>query len=193
MLARRGLLACVLVMAAPAGIRAEDGVETAAGEGLEAALTVASVSAHGARIEPWVHPAMPASLRVKLEAGFELAVVRLRESASCRELFARLGADPFETLATGLYFAVDSYRREAELCGRNLAASSRGAENLAYTTVGGAATFLCRPFAWISTEKAAVAVIHEALHHAGLTEWPHDRLAMSSTEITEMVEEACGF
>jgi hypothetical protein len=193
MVARRGLLACVLMMAAPVGIRAEDGVETTAGEAREAALAVSSFSAHGARIKPWVHPAMPASLRVKLEAGFELAVERLRKSASCRDLFARLGADAFEILATGLYFPVDSYRREVQVCGRNLAASSRGAENLAYTTVGGAPTFLCRHFARISTEKSAVAVIHEALHHAGLTEWPHDRLGMSSTEITEMVEAACGF
>jgi hypothetical protein len=193
MLARRGLLACVLVMAAPAGIRAEEGLETEAGERLEAALTVSSVSAHGAKIEPWVHPAMPESLRLKLEAGFELAVERLLEVGACRELFARLGADPFETLATGLYFPVDSYRRDVQACGRNLAASSRGAENLAYTKVGGAPTYLCRSFARISTEKAAVAVIHEALHHAGLTEWPHDRLAMSSTEITDMVEAACGF
>ena len=44
-----------------------------------------------------------------------------------------------------------------------------------------------------AAETAAVAVIHEALHHAGLTEAPHDRLAMTSIEITEMVEDACGF
>lgn len=146
-----------------------------------------------AAVEPWVHPSMPAGVRDRLEAGYALAVARLRESPSCRELFGRLGVDPFETLAAGLYFPVDTYRREVQVCGRNLAASSRGAENLAYTTVGGAATFLCRHFAEVTTEAAAVAVIHEALHHAGLTEWPHDRLAMSSTEITEMVEAACGF
>ena len=126
-------------------------------------------------------------------AGFELAIERVRGVEACGELFASLGADAVETLATGLYFPVDSYRRELEICGRNVAANSRGADNLAYTTVGGAPTFLCRHFARVSTETAAVAVIHEALHHAGLPERPHDRLAMSSTEITEMVREACGF
>jgi hypothetical protein len=159
--------------------------------------TTVSLVATAARSEaaaaPWVHPSTPGDVRLRLEAGYALAVARLHESSPCRELFARLGADPFETLATGLYFPVDSYRRDVQACGRNLAASSRGAENLAYTKVGGAPTYLCRSFARISTEKAAVAVIHEALHHAGLTEWPHDRLAMSSTEITEMVEAACGF
>jgi hypothetical protein len=96
-------------------------------------------------------------------------------------------------LSSGLYFPVDSYQREVEVCGRNAAVNSGGAKNLAYTNVGGAPTWVCRHFGRVSTETAAVAVIHEALHHAGLTEWPHDRLAMTSPEITEMVESACGF
>jgi hypothetical protein len=129
----------------------------------------------------------------RLEAGFALALERVREVESCGGLFTRLGADPIETLATGLYFPVDTHRREVEVCGRNAATISHGAKNLAYTTVGGAPTWICRHFGRVSTETAAVAVIHEALHHAGLTEWPHDRLAMTSEEITKMVEAACGF
>lgn len=183
----------VLAAAAAAAALAEDDIETAAGAVPTVAEAVAPAAGWSERVEPWIHHTMPADARVRLEAGFELAVERLRESASCRDLFARLGADAFEVLATGLYFPVDSYRREVEVCGRNAAASSRGGENLAYTVVGGAPTFLCRHFARVSTETAAVAVIHEALHHAGLTEWPHDRLAMTSPEITEMVREACGF
>lgn len=190
--ARLMAVLCVVWSGAFGGVWATEGMSAPPAGG-----TAGSVVATAARFEaaaaPWVHPSTPGDVRLRLEAGFELAIERLRESASCRELFARLGADPFETLTTGLYFPVDSYRREVAVCGRNLAASSRGAENLAYTTVGGAATFLCRHFARVTTETAAVAVIHEALHHAGLTEWPADRLAMSSTEITDMVEAACGF
>jgi len=188
------LAAVVLVTLAVGGSWAEEGAEVAA------AAMPAAAPARGdslpppeQRIRPWVHPATPEAVRARLEAGFALALDRLRELPACRALFERLGADAFATLASGLYFPVDSYRREVEVCGRNLAASSRGAENLAYTTVGGAPTFLCRHFARVSTETAAVAVIHEALHHAGLTEWPADRLAMTSAEITAMVEAACGF
>lgn len=188
------LAAVALVALAVGGSWADEGAEVAvAAMPAVAAARAAAVPPPEQRIAPWIHPAMPEAVRARLESGFALALDRLHELSACRALFERLGADPFATLATGLYFPVDSYRREVEVCGRNLAASSRGAENLAYTTVGGAPTFLCRHFARVSTETAAVAVIHEALHHAGLTEWPADRLAMTSAEITAMVEAACGF
>jgi len=157
------------------------------------AVMVATAPGVEAPVNPWIHPEMPKRVRATLEAGFELAVHRVREVESCGDLFNRLGANGLETLSTGLYFPVDSYRREVEVCGRNSATSSEGAENLAYTTVGGAPTWICRHFARVSTETAAVAVIHEALHHAGLTERPHDRMAMSSIEITRMVKRACEF
>jgi hypothetical protein len=192
-MARRAFAVSVLVMAAAVGTWADDGVDVTAGAAPAAAVAVAPAAGRSLRIEPWIHSSMPDNVRARLEVGFELAVERVRELEACGDLFTRLGADGLEMLATGLYFPVDSYRREVEVCGRNAAASSRGAHNLAYTTVGGAPTFLCRHFARVSTETAAVALIHEALHHAGLTERPRDRLAMSSTEITEMVEQACGF
>ena len=180
---------------AAAGSWASDIAEASGGDVPATVMAVAVARSVGAmtQIRPWIHPSMPNGVRARLEAGFELAVERVREVESCGELFAEFGADGLETLVTGLYFPVDSYRREIETCGRNGASNSRGGENLAFTTVGGAPTFICRHFARVSTETAAVAVIHEALHHAGLTERPHDRLAMSSVEITEMVEVACGF
>jgi hypothetical protein len=177
------------------GSWAEDSVE-ASGSAAPAAVAAVAVSAAPAAasmVDPWIHPDMPKRVRTTLEAGFELAVQRVRDIESCSALFEALGADPFETLGTGLYFPVDSYRREVEVCGRNAAASSRGAENLAYTKVGAAPTWICRHFSRVSIETAAVAVIHEALHHAGLTEWPHDRTAMTSLEITRMVERECDF
>ena len=90
---------CVVSSGAASGTWAtEEGGAPSTGE------TSVSLVATAARSEtaaaPWVHPSTPEDVRLRLEAGFELAIERLRESASCRELFARLGADPFETLAT---------------------------------------------------------------------------------------------
>lgn len=192
----RLIVGCVCVVLISAGGSWAGDIVEASGTGAPAAVEAVAVTvAAGDQepIKPWIHRSMPNRVSARLEAGFELAVDRVREVETCSELFSRLGADGLETLASGLYFPVDSYWREIEVCGRNVAANSRGAENLAYTTVGGAPTFICRHFARVSTETAAIAVIHEALHHAGLTERPLDRMAMSSIEITEMVTSACGF
>ena len=192
----RLIVGCVCVVLISAGGSWAGDIVEASGIGAPAAVEAVAVTvAAGDQepIKPWIHRSMPNRVSARLEAGFELAVDRVREVETCSELFSRLGADGLETLASGLYFPVDSYRREIEACGRNAAANSRGAENLAYTTVGGAPTFICRNFVQVSTETAAVAVIHEALHHAGLTERPLDRMAMSSIEITEMVKTACEF
>jgi hypothetical protein len=157
-----------------------------------ASIAVSSTAWPGETVEPWIHPAMVSRVKKKLEAGFDLAVERVRNVDSCSDLFTQLGADGIDMLKTGLYLPVDSYRREVEVCGRNPVANSRVSENLAYTTVGGAPTWICRQFSKVSDEHAAVTVIHEALHHAGLSERPLDRTAMSSVEISEMVKTACG-
>jgi hypothetical protein len=135
---------------------------------------------------------MPAPVKEKLEAGFEIAVERIRSVKACADLFNRLGADGIEMLKTGLFFPVDTYRREVEVCGRNPGGQTRFSKNLAYTTVGGAPTWICRDFSKVTDMHAASTVIHEALHHAGLSERPIDRTAMSSVEISKMVKKACG-
>jgi len=185
---------CVILISASGSWAAE--IVEASGGAAPAAIAAVAVSVvvgDEDPVKPWIHTSMPKRVSARLEAGFELAVERVREVESCGDLFAELGADPLETLTSGLYLPVDSYRREVEVCGRNSGTNSKGAENLAYTTVGGAPTWICRQFARVSNETAAVAVIHEALHHAGLTERPHDRMAMSSIEITRMVKRACEF
>jgi len=169
-----------------------------AGDVIEGGARCASVSVAADRtprleapVTPWIHKSMPAPVKEKLKAGFELAVERVGEIEACGGLFTRLGANGLETLKASLYFPVDSYLREIEICGRNPAANSRIAENLTYTQTGARSVWVCRNFAYISTEDAAVAVIHEALHLAGLGEQPIDRLVMMSTEISGMVEVAC--
>jgi hypothetical protein len=136
---------------------------------------------------------MDSAVRAKLEAGFALATEKIRTIETCGDLFRRLGTEGSEMLRTALYLPVASYRHEIVVCRRDPATKSRGAAILAYTKVGGAPTWICRNFARVTVEAAATAVIHEALHHAGLRECPHDRMAMSSIEITDMVREACGF
>jgi hypothetical protein len=41
-------------------------------------------------------------------------------------------------------------------------------------------------------EQAAMVIIHEALHHAGLSEYPQDPDGMTSRAINGMVMEQCG-
>lgn len=174
------------------------GVAGDGGDGATAAPAVASVAVTSAvagfePIEPWIHHKMDPVIRTKLEAGFDLAIERVNEIGACSDLFTRLGADGIDTLTTGLYLPVASYFHEIAICGRNPNANWLEADNLCYTAVGATPTWICRNFGRITDEDAAIAVIHEALHHAGLQEWPHDRMAMSSVEITEMVTAACGF
>ncbi|MEJ2188686.1 MAG: hypothetical protein P8Y93_04575 [Acidobacteriota bacterium] len=159
---------------------------------VEATAAPVAVSAGSRRtVEPWIHHKMDPKVRAKLEDAFALALERVRTRRSCAVLFARLGADGTEILKTGLYLPVPDYFQEFVACGRDPAANSRVGSTLAYAKVGGSPTWICRHFSLISTETAAVVIIHEALHHSGLDERPHERMAMSSMEISEMVRNAC--
>ena len=187
------LMMVAIVLGAPSRSLAWDGGDGDIAPTTAAAVAVVGVIGPAGPIEPWIHHKMGPAVRARLEAGFSIAVERVREIEPCADLFTRLGADPIDMLKTGLYLAPHSYLHEIVLCGRDPIADSRGADNLGYTVVGGSPTWICRHFARVSDETAAITVIHEALHHAGLTEWPLDRMAMSSIEITEMVEDVCGF
>jgi len=131
---------------------------------------------------PWIHPLMPAPVRDKIEAAFAIAIGRVTAVPECAELFSQLGADGMETLKTGLYFPA-SAPKETSICRRSMA----------QTYVGGAPTWICRRVSSYSDEHVALVVIHEALHHAGLTEKPQDRNAMSSGDINTMVRRECRF
>jgi hypothetical protein len=120
----------------------------------------------------------------KLREAFDLAADRISRKPSCASLFARLNADGLEMLTRTLYLPA-SERSELKVCGR----STR-----AYTEVGESVTKVCRRFSALSDEMAAVILIHEALHFAGLDERPHDPDAeMTPAQINTMVERSCGF
>lgn len=130
---------------------------------------------------PWIHSKTRPKVEEKIRSGFLLAEQQIREVPECRELFTRLGADGIETLRKTLYFPASAYR-ESTLCTRAVAV----------TNVGAAPTVVCSHIARYKNEEAAKVLIHEALHHAGLTEAPQDPDAMTSRVINQMVKKSCG-
>jgi len=117
----------------------------------------------------------------KLTAGFSVALERVHAIPECAGLFSDLDADGVEMLTTTLYMATHKMD-EQSIC--QTAA--------AFTWVGGVHTRVCRRFSSLSEERAAMTLVHEALHHAGLTEQPTDPTAMTAREIDGMVGDACG-
>jgi hypothetical protein len=117
-----------------------------------------------------------------LQQAYPLALERVREVDSCRELFAQLGAEGVGTLGATVYRPAGS-QRELEICSSTTA--------LAFTGIGSSQTRLCLGFGSQSRETAAMILIHEALHAAGMTEQPYDPEALSSFQINRMVLRAC--
>ena len=112
-----------------------------------------------------------------------IAAERIEGVEECGDLFASLGADGEETLKKTLYFPVAAHNRQAGIC-RKAAA---------YTKVGAKSTFVCPEFSRLSDERAAMFVVHEALHHAGLSEKPLDPSGMTSLGINTLVGKKCKF
>lgn len=114
----------------------------------------------------------------KLRAAHKLASRRVREHPSCVALFDVTGRSGESTLST-MEFSLHG----GDICRRGVAAT---------TTVGGSLTRLCGD--WLprlDRYELATLLIHEALHQAGMSEWPHDPDGMRSQEINEMVSSRC--
>ncbi len=134
-----------------------------------------------AALEPWLGKSLPPRMRSSMTTAFDFAVARLRDRSECRRLFENLGADGLEVLAKSLYYGV-SLSREQRICRRTSA----------YTQVGGRVTRLCRSFSRLREHPAAVVLIHEALHQAGMSEKPLDPQALDSAQINQLVSDRCG-
>ena len=141
---------------------------------------VGSLRARG----PFVIEPLGPRLVSKLERGFAIAVDRLGQHPSCRQLFTDLDADGFEKLLKTIYL-------EARRVDVRPVCRSRHA--VAYTSFRRPHTRLCPAFRHLPDTRAAIIVLHEALHYAGLPEAPAFPDAMWSGEINRMVEKACGF
>lgn len=131
-------------------------------------------------IEPWIHHSMPECLKTKVETAFEIAAQRMRDVPECAQLFTPFEADGLELLAETLYFPAGLYNQ-----------TTRCRHSFAITLVGGKTTWMCRKATFHSDERVAMALIHEALHHAGLPEYPQKPTAMLSGEINNMVMASC--
>jgi hypothetical protein len=158
-----------------------------AGNDVVALGTIAqgSVSdAGGARVfvEPRIGPEMSDNNRERLESSFQVAIDRVREVPECRELFTELGTDGVDTIAKIYFTPIGIHGARANVCNGSVA----------YTFVGGGPTWLCRKFSRLTDKQAAMIIIHEALHQAGLTERPKDPNGMTSAGINRMVSKGCG-
>ena len=122
------------------------------------------------------------TVRTSLSRAHALAVDRVRSLPSCSALFSTLDADGEACLTSTVYLAAKG-RTEERLCRSSV---------MAFTVVGSAVTRVCPWFAKMDDEHAAMILLHEALHRAGLDEWPHDPDGLTPQGITDMVTAACG-
>jgi hypothetical protein len=165
--------------------RAQDGFQVAAvieSAKLNAATTV-SAATGGTPGGPYIHPKFSPRVREKLQTAVEIAVDRIEQVEECGDLFGDLDVGGAQALTATLYIPVAANNRRDGIC-RKAAA---------YTKVGARTTFVCPEFWKLSDDQAAMFVVHEALHHAGLPEKPQERRAMTSHEINSMVGTNCGF
>ena len=124
---------------------------------------------------------LPTRVRHRLDLGFALAVQRVHEEPACRDLFSSLGADGVDRLSRALYLPPQA--GEERYCGTGV---------VAFTGVGQPHTRLCPAFGSLATDRAAIVLLHEALHFAGLGERPSDPSGPTPLQINELVETACG-
>jgi len=188
-MATRLVVACACVLAAnistgwasdaidrstPAGPR---DVSVAADTG-DAALNGGPLPA----FEPRIDVKMSDKNRDQLVTAIGVALERVREVPECRELFSELGADGVDTLRKISFYPIGRHEAKPNVC----------TSAVAYTFVGGGPTWICREFWRLPDKRAAMVVLHEALHHAGLTERPRDPEGMTAAAISRMVTDRCG-
>lgn len=130
---------------------------------------------------PQVSVRLSVPQRFALVSAFKTAYRRAQESASCAALFEDLELDAAKALAASRYDLPRSPAVQA-LCRAGVAA---------VTGVGSPHIRLCRRFGTMSSGEQAVVLLHEALHVAGLGEWPKDPKAPTARQITRRVKEAC--
>jgi len=122
-------------------------------------------------------------VRRQLTLAFRFAQERIRTSPTCSALFDRLGEDGVELLAK-LRFDEVSFEKSGDSCGPGVPA---------HTKLGSHLVRLCPGFGVLPLPEAAVTVIHEALHSAGMTEKPADPRGLTPKELNRLVRASCSF
>ena len=116
-----------------------------------------------------------------LLTGFSVAFERVRDIPSCRALFETLDASGVEMITNSFYIA-PSVAEKRELCTGGVTA---------FTQVGSRVTRLCPAFGDVDRQTAALLLIHEALHSAGMPESPGTAGPRTPSEINRLVRRAC--
>ena len=132
---------------------------------------------------PRISGALYPRIHNKLQQAYPVAVDHLRNNPECRDLFVELGANGFKKLSTTLY-SQSTVTMERSFC--------RGGVT-AITVIESPSVRLCKRFASLGTVQAATLLIHEALHFAGMSEWPRDPQGLNPREIDALVKKSCGF
>lgn len=131
---------------------------------------------------PTVHGNLLAPVQRELTLAFRLAEAEVRDNPACSALFARYHADGARILAA-VEFDAATIELLGEPCSRTGVA--------AFTTVSGRRIWLCPHFGDLKVPAAAMILIHEALHAAGLSERPADPRGLLPFAINRLVAASC--
>jgi hypothetical protein len=131
---------------------------------------------------PLIRPGLDPDAVLKLGQAHALAKRRVETNAQCRALFTALGAAGEEKLAAAIYM-----QAPPEVVARRCRGGAAAAIN-----PGTALTWVCPAFSSLKVQRAAMTLIHEALHSAGMLERPQTPDALSSAEINDLVRDSCG-
>ena len=116
-----------------------------------------------------------------VRAAFRIAFQRVLQVPTCTALFTGLNKGGHTALMSTSYSS-SRPGPERALCNRGVLAVARA---------GGSEIRLCPKLQTLSREGVAAILIHEALHTAGLGEYPVDPEAPTSEQITLAVLKAC--
>lgn len=116
-----------------------------------------------------------------IRLGYALAIRMVRLTPACSAMFEPFHAEAVESLTSTLY-AVPTALEGTRICDGRVAA---------FTVVGGRVTKLCPEFGGLHPRDAALTLVHEALHSAGMPESPTTPNALTSQEISALVAGAC--
>ena len=148
-----------------------------------ASATASATSETRSRLEPKLDGSIAGLLRARLTSGFNLAVQQVQEVESCSLLFASLRRDGLEMLRSTRY-SLAGAAIVTDVC--------RKPNVVALTAVGSPATRVCPGFQRLTPEAAALVILHEALHYAGLRESPVHPDGPRPGQINAMVRKSCG-
>jgi len=127
---------------------------------------------------------LSAPIVLQLQTAFGLAIRRVHSSPSCQALFEDYDASGVTLLARTEYEGSSDWQEANPPHPRYRVAK-------AMTSVGSRSTVLRESFASVSRSQAAITLIHEALHFAGMSEAPADQEGLTPREIDQLVAKAC--